>query len=114
MTGMELSNFVRHQMPVVVIVLDNGGYGTERLLHPGEYEFNQIQGWQYDQLPAVLGGGTGYRVETEGDFDRAMNAAWSDLSGPSILHVHLQADDSSSTLERLATMMSQTVTAKQA
>ena len=114
MTGMELSNFVRYRMPVVVIVLDNGGYGTERLLHPGEYEFNEIHGWQYDQLPVVLGGGTGYRVETEGDFDRAISAAWADLSGPSILHVHLQANDSSSALEQLTKRMSQSVTAKQA
>ena len=40
MTGMELSNLVRHKFPTVVIVLDNGGYGTERLLHPGDWEFN--------------------------------------------------------------------------
>ena len=40
MTGMELSNLVRHKFPTVVIVLDNGGYGTEKLLHPGDWEFN--------------------------------------------------------------------------
>ncbi|NOY43359.1 MAG: alpha-keto acid decarboxylase family protein [Planctomycetes bacterium] len=109
MTGMELSNLVRRQMPVIVIVLDNGGYGTERLLHPGEYEFNNIHGWQYDQLPVVLGGGTGYRVETEGDFDQAISSAWADKSGVSILHIHLQADDSSHALKKLAAKMSKTV-----
>jgi hypothetical protein len=31
MTGMELSTLVRMKMPVVVIVLNNGGYGTERI-----------------------------------------------------------------------------------
>lgn len=112
MTGMELSNLVRHKMPVIVIVLNNGGYGTERLLHPGEYEFNDVHGWQYDQLPAVLGGGTGYEVKTEGDFDRAIDAAWKDLGGPSILHVHLDPADASKALTRLGTMMSQTVTQK--
>ena len=35
----------------------------------------------------MLGGGTGYLVRTEGDFDQALNAAWRDRSGPSILHV---------------------------
>jgi indolepyruvate decarboxylase len=91
MTGMELSTMVRKRMPVIAIVLNNGGYGTERLLHPGEFRFNDIPTWQYDQLPKVLGGGTGYQVLTEGDFDAALAAAWADRSGPSILHVHLGA-----------------------
>ncbi len=34
MTGMELSTLVRHKFPAIIIVLDNGGYGTERFLHP--------------------------------------------------------------------------------
>ncbi|MGI9429694.1 MAG: alpha-keto acid decarboxylase family protein [Bythopirellula sp.] len=109
MTGMELSNLVRRKMPAIVIVLNNGGYGTERLLHPGEYEFNDVHSWQYEQLPAVLGGGTGYEIQTEGDFDRALIAAWADLSGPTILHVHLDPQDCSRALERLGKMMRRTV-----
>lgn len=110
MTGMELSNLVRRKMPVVVIVLNNGGYGTERLLHPGQYEFNDVHNWQYHQLPVVLGGGTGYEIKTEGEFDRALVAAFNDTTGPSILHVHLTSQDCSQALQRLATMMSRTVT----
>jgi indolepyruvate decarboxylase len=109
MTGMELSNIVRRRMPVIVIVLDNGGYGTERLLHPGKHEFNDIQPWQYHRLPEVLGGGTGYEVRTEGEFDRALSDAWADTSGPSILHVHLDPEDCSQALDRLAAMMSRTI-----
>jgi indolepyruvate decarboxylase len=109
MTGMELSNIVRRKMPVVVIVLNNGGYGTERLLHPGEYEFNDIHNWRYDKLPEVLGGGTGYEVHTEGDFDMALNAAWQDTTGPSILHVHLSKTDASHALSRMAERMAKTV-----
>lgn len=109
MTGMELSNLVRRRMPVILIVLNNGGYGTERLLHPGEYEFNDIHDWHYDRLPEVLGGGTGYEIRTEGDFDRALSAAWEDRSGPSILHVHLDPRDCSRALERMAAMMSKSV-----
>ncbi|HMO84386.1 MAG TPA: thiamine pyrophosphate-dependent enzyme, partial [Lacipirellulaceae bacterium] len=109
MTGMELSTIVRRQMPVVVIVLDNGGYGTERLLHPGEFRFNDIHPWQYHELPAVLDGGVGYQVRTEGDFDAALRAAWDDRRGPSILHVHLDPNDASEALARLAAMMQKTV-----
>ncbi|HEX6963172.1 MAG TPA: thiamine pyrophosphate-dependent enzyme [Lacipirellula sp.] len=109
MTGMELSTIVRKRMPVIAIVLDNGGYGTERLLHPGEFKFNDIHPWEYSQLPAVLGGGTGYEVRTEGDFDRALNAAWQDRGGPSVLHVHLDPQDRSRALAKLAEMMQRTV-----
>jgi indolepyruvate decarboxylase len=112
MTGMELSNIVRRKMPVVVIVLNNGGYGTERLLHPGEYEFNDIHNWRYDKLPEVLGGGTGYEIRTEGDFDMALNAAWQDTTGPSILNVFLDEKDCSHALARMAERMAKTVVQK--
>ena len=72
MTGMELSTLVRHKFPTIVIVLDNDGYGTERFLHPGDFEFNDIQPWDYHKLPEVFGGGTGYEVRTEGEFDAAL------------------------------------------
>jgi indolepyruvate decarboxylase len=109
MTGMELSTIVRRKLPVIVLVLDNGGYGTERLLHPGEFKFNDIHPWQYDQLPAVLGGGTGYEIRTEGNFETALAAAWQDRSGPSVLHVHLDPQDRSRALAKLAEMMQKTV-----
>jgi indolepyruvate decarboxylase len=109
MTGLELSTIVRLNMPAIVIVLDNGGYGTERLLHPGDFKFNDIHPWRYHELPDLLGGGRGYQVRTEGDFDAALNAAWTDRSGPSILHVSIDRQDCSPALERLAAMMQKTV-----
>ncbi|HWA98038.1 MAG TPA: thiamine pyrophosphate-binding protein, partial [Pirellulales bacterium] len=45
MTGNELSTIIRHGFHSIVIVLDNKGYGTERVLHPGDY--NDINPWQY-------------------------------------------------------------------
>jgi indolepyruvate decarboxylase len=112
MTGMELSNLVRHRFPTVVIVLDNSGYGTERLLHPGDWKFNEIHPWQYHRLPEVLGGGKGYLIRTEGDFDQALNAAWQDRSGPSILQALLEPNDASRALANMAARMSKTVVQK--
>jgi indolepyruvate decarboxylase len=102
MTGMELSTIVRRGLSPIVIVLDNQGYGTERLLHPGHWSFNDIQPWAYHKLPEVLGGGTGYDIHTEGDFDRALRSAWADSRAMSLLHVHLDQADFSSALQRLA------------
>jgi indolepyruvate decarboxylase len=93
-------------------VLDNRGYGTERLLHPGDWKFNDIQPWEYHKLPQVLGGGTGYLVKTEGDFDRALNAAWRDRNGPSIIQVKIDEKDCSRALANLAARMSKTVVQK--
>ena len=76
MTGMELSNIVRRRLNPIVIVLDNEGYGTERLLHPGNHRFNSVHPWQYHKLPEVLGGGTGYEVRTEGQFDATLRRRW--------------------------------------
>jgi indolepyruvate decarboxylase len=38
MTGMELSTIVRRGFDPIVIAQDNGGYGTERFLHAGDWE----------------------------------------------------------------------------
>lgn len=100
MTGMELSTIVRRGLAVTVIVLDNKGYGTERLLHEGT--FNDINPWQYQLLPQVLGGGTGYEVRTEGEFDVALSRALADTSGMSVIRVHIGLEDRSHTLDRLA------------
>ena len=99
MTGMELSSIVRRGLAVTVIVLDNKGYGTERVIHEGS--FNDINPWQYQLLPQVLGGGTGYEVRTEGEFDDAISKALADTSGMSLIRAHIGIDDRSITLDRI-------------
>ncbi|MGC4005823.1 MAG: thiamine pyrophosphate-dependent enzyme [Pirellulales bacterium] len=107
MTGMELSTIIRHGYRVVLIILDNKGYGTERFLHPGD--FNEIHPWNYAKLPEVLGGGIGYEVRTEGEFDRALRKAWDEDQGLSIIQAHLSVDDASNALHRLAEKLSKRV-----
>jgi indolepyruvate decarboxylase len=109
MTGMELSTVVRHRFAPIVLVMDNKGYGTERVLHPGKWSCNDINGWKYHKLPEVLGGGTGYEVRTEGEFDRVLGEAWRDRSGMSLIQVHLSVDDASQSLRRLAERLGQRV-----
>jgi indolepyruvate decarboxylase len=50
----------------------------------------------------VLGGGTGYEVRTEGEFDAALSRALADTSGMSIIRAHIGLEDRSRTLDRLA------------
>jgi indolepyruvate decarboxylase len=109
MTGMELSTIVRHGFCPIILVLDNHGYGTERFLHAGDWEYNEINPWKYHKLPLILGGGTGYEVRTEGEFDAALTKAWNDKSGMSLIQVHLDPRDSSDALKRLAERLSHRV-----
>src|SRR5262249_52398334 len=51
MTGMELSTIVRRGYCPIIIVLDNGGYGTERFLHTGPLKANDINRWENHKLP---------------------------------------------------------------
>ncbi|TWT85361.1 Indole-3-pyruvate decarboxylase [Posidoniimonas polymericola] len=108
MTGSEFSSLARRGASAIVIVLDNGGYNTERLLHPGDYRFNDVQPWAYHKLPELVGGGRGYEVRTEAQFDAALTAAWNDHTGPSLIHAHLTGEPSTA-LKRLGERMQRTV-----
>ncbi|HEY2759467.1 MAG TPA: thiamine pyrophosphate-dependent enzyme [Pirellulales bacterium] len=109
MTGMELSSLIRHKFPTIIILLDNGGYGTERFLHHDCDFCNDIHPWQYSKLPQVLGGGTGYEIRTEDELNSALNRAWADTSGPSLLQIHISKDDISTALRRLAERLSKRI-----
>ena len=109
MTCLELSTIVRRGLNPIVIVLDNGGYGTERALHPGEWNYNEIHRWSYGELTRLVGGGIAHRIQTEEDFDKALKAALADNTNMHLMHVELDRRDASETLTRLADKMSSRV-----
>src|SRR5207237_4782662 len=76
MTGMELATVARYGLNPVVVVLNNGGYGTERPMLDGP--FNDVHDWRYYCVPEVLGAGRGYLVETEDQLAHALQAARAD------------------------------------
>jgi indolepyruvate decarboxylase len=103
MTGMELSTAVRLKFNPIVIVLNNKGYTTERFLQEGP--FNDLQEWRFHELPAVIGGGVGMEVRTEGDLEQALGIALAQRDTISILNVHLEPDDMSPALQRLTSSL---------
>ena len=109
MTGQELSSLIRVGASPIVVVLDNHGYGTERYLHAGSWQYNEIQPWHYHRLVEVYGGGRGYRVSNEGEFEEALQAAWSDRSQAHLIQCQLAEDDASETLRKLADRLGQRV-----
>jgi TPP-dependent 2-oxoacid decarboxylase len=110
MTGMEISGAVRYKLNPIVIVLNNGGYGTERRLLDGP--FNDLQPWQYGSIPELVMGGRGFVINTEDEFDRALEAANEHLESFSILDVRLDPNDGSAALQRLTEVLGKRVKAK--
>jgi indolepyruvate decarboxylase len=68
----ELGSYVRHGVPGIIVVLNNGGYATQKIMSHGL--FNDVPRWQYHKLVDVFGG-KGILVETEDQLDSAMNEA---------------------------------------
>jgi indolepyruvate decarboxylase len=104
MTGLELSTVVKNSFNPIVVVLNNKGYTTERFLQDGP--FNDILNWNYHRMPDLLGGGWGFDVHTFGELQQSMQAAIAHQDAFSILNVHLEPDDVSPALKRLAAKMS--------
>ena len=105
MTGMELSTCARYGLDPIVIVLNNAGYTTERLIIDGA--FNDIQRWDYSKLPEVIGAGRAHRVETFGDLDRALADARRRDGQFVLLDVRLDKLDVSPALRRLGASLQQ-------
>lgn len=100
MTCNELSTAARYGQPLVILLLNNHGYGTERIMIDGS--FNDIQNWNYSLLPGVIGSGKGIRVESEEDLDMALKNAFTHRDEIFLIEAVLEKNDISDTLKRLS------------
>jgi indolepyruvate decarboxylase len=99
MTCGEISSILEHKLNPVIFVLNNRGYATERVMLDGP--FNNLRDWQYHKVTEMLGGGKGFRVETEGELEAAVRAALASET-VSVINVVVSPDDISKALRRLA------------
>jgi len=99
MTGMELSTSVRYGLNPIVVVFNNGGYGTERPMQDGPY--NDVATWRFHRLPDVFGAGRSFLVRTEGELDNALREAHAHRDSFALIEVMLDPHDHSPALQRL-------------
>jgi indolepyruvate decarboxylase len=104
MTAQELSSLCRRQSNAIILLMNNDGYTTERIIHEGPY--NDIQPWAYHKLPEVFGGGWGQRVRTEDELETALEVARSANRGPALIEIMLERFDTSDALKRLGAALS--------
>lgn len=96
---------MRYGLNPIVVVLNNGGYGTERGMQDGTY--NDILNWNYHRLPEIFGAGRGFRVETEGELEEALVFAAGHKESFCLLDVQLDPADHSPALDRLTERLGQ-------
>lgn len=67
MTVAELGTLLRHRIPAVIVVVDNGGYTVERVIHGPDAVYNDIAAWDWVALLGAMdhtGSARGIRVDT--------------------------------------------------
>ncbi len=99
MTGMELSTAARYQLSPIIIVLNNGGYGTERPMLDGR--FNDVKSWEYSCIPDIFKAGRGFNIMTEDHLEEALQLSSKYTEDICILDVQIDTNDKSQALERM-------------
>ncbi|KAK1718314.1 thiamine pyrophosphate enzyme [Colletotrichum lupini] len=56
MTVQEISTMVRHNLDVIIVLLNNDGYTIERCIHGLDQSYNDVARWRYLQAPGFFGG----------------------------------------------------------
>ena len=78
MTVQEISQFGRHSLRPIVLLVNNSGYLSERMLCKDmALAYNDIASWNYAELPHAMGCQDWFatRVGTCGELDDALNSA---------------------------------------
>lgn len=99
MTAQEVSQMVRHRLPVIILLMNNKGYTIEVEIHDGLY--NRIQNWDYALLVQAFnstesgGRALGLQARTVGEFSEAIEMAMAHADGPSLIECNIHQDDCS-------------------
>jgi indolepyruvate decarboxylase len=106
MCSNELATLARYAIPALVVVLDNGGYGTERPIVDGP--FNDLQPVAHRELALAMGFSAAERVENEEDLWSSLGR-WrsAGITGPTLISVTIPAGEMSAPLKRLSAALAQ-------
>jgi TPP-dependent 2-oxoacid decarboxylase len=105
-TAAELGTLLGQGLAPVIIVLNNGGYTTERAVSHPDAVYHQIPAWDWTALPAAVGpvmSPVALRVSTSHELARALNAAryHAGAGQPVLIEAVLDAGDAPPLLQDL-------------
>lgn len=98
MTGVEISTMIRCGLNPIVIVLNNGGYGSERPI--ADADFVDVRRWDYTRFVEVFQAGRSFKVLTEEELKIALDEARAYTDSFVLIDVHLEKFDYSPSFER--------------
>ena len=107
MCASELATLARYAIPALVIVLDNGGYGTERPMLDGP--FNDVAAVDHCSLARSMGLVYSERISSEEALWAALQRWQGVRPGPVLLSVEIRAGDCSPALQRLTEALAERV-----
>jgi 2-hydroxyacyl-CoA lyase 1 len=94
-SGMEMETVCRYQLPVKIVVFNNGGIGPGHAKHPDNPLQNMrpnalIYGARYDKMMEAFGG-KGFYIEEPNDLKGALQEAM-DYRGPALVNVRISQE----------------------
>jgi indolepyruvate decarboxylase len=109
MSAIELATLARYHIPALVLVMDNGGYGTERPMLDGP--FNDVAPVDHVGLALAMGFRAARRVALEGELWEVLQAFTAETAGPTLVSVALDPRDASDALRNLTAALGEKVKA---
>ncbi|KAJ5594798.1 uncharacterized protein N7459_001006 [Penicillium hispanicum] len=106
LTAQELSTMLRNKLNPIVFVICNEGYTIERYIHGWEARYNDIQPWDFANIPKVFGaqdGYEGYRIKTRDELTKLFaNQGFCNSENLQMVEIYMPRDDAPSGLKLTA------------
>lgn len=104
LTVQALSTMIRQQIKPIIFVINNDGYTVERLIHGMKEPYNDIQMWNYQQLPALFGGNDVkiHDVKTSNELTHVFAEINSDRDHMHFVEVHMAVEDAPQKLQEIS------------
>ncbi|KIW84499.1 hypothetical protein Z517_03749 [Fonsecaea pedrosoi CBS 271.37] len=97
MTAQELATVIRHNLNVVVFLINNDGYTIERCIHGMKEAYNDISAWRYLEAPKFFGAPENAftaSARTYGELEQALNdERLTDGTGLRMVEIHMDRYD---------------------
>lgn len=55
MTAQEMSTMVKHDLDIIIVLINNDGYSIERFIHGRKQGYNDVARWRYLEAPSFFG-----------------------------------------------------------
>jgi indolepyruvate decarboxylase len=102
MVVQSVSTMVKHHIPSILIIVNNGSYAIEQFLLNACYfvkeghaplPFVALHAWNYEQIPELFGGGRGVTVNSVDELRAALEQAREVVDGPFIISALVPSND---------------------